>query len=183
VGDVIAPVLIGYFPKRVTPRPDWLETPSVREICSVSECIAAGPPDWIARWTHNALWVYDSVDRARDVIPPGAERGVFALYAYRLLPLLFRPGSQEPLPVPPLVIEPLPEDFVSLGWDVVSRSAGTTFECSPLSCNHMARECAVNEFCLVPALQGAIDVAVRFAAEPPEPGPYVVVEVLRERSA
>lgn len=56
------------------------------------------------------------------------------------------------------------------------------FECSPLSCNNMAKEFAVNRHCLVDDLDQAGSVAERFAVEEPEPGPYYVIEVWREGS-
>ena len=172
-------VLIGYFPKKVASRPAWLQAPAVREICSVSECIATGPEGWISRWAHNELWMYDSEQLAESVIPAAAEADAFRLYAYRLLPVLFRAGAQEPLEVPRLTPHPLPATFASLGFDVVSRSVGTAFECSPLSCNGMATQFEVNEHCLVPTPEGAVEFARWCADEEPEPGPYVVVEVLR----
>jgi len=171
--------LIGYFPKKVTPRPAWLQAPAVREICSVSECIAGGPDDWISRWAHNALWVYDTEQLAESVIPTRSGGEVFRIYAYRLLPSLFRGRTHEPVDLPGVAAHALPANFVSLGFDVVSRSGGTAFECSPLSCNGMATQFEVNEHCLVSSSEGALELARWCAEEEPEPGPYVVVEVLR----
>lgn len=172
-------MLIGYFPKKVTPRPGWLQAPGVREICSVSECIASGPEGWITRWVHNELGMYDTEQLAESMIPVGPEGDTFRLYAYRLLPILFRARAQEPLELPRLTVQPVPATFVSLGFDVVSRSGGTAFECSPLSCNGMATQFEINEHCLVPSSEGALELARWCAEEEPEPGPYVVIEVLR----
>jgi hypothetical protein len=44
----------------------------------------------------------------------------------------------------------------------------------------MAAEVPVNQYCLIDTLEEAIAAAVRFSKEEPEPGPYYVVEVLRE---
>lgn len=55
------------------------------------------------------------------------------------------------------------------------------FGCSPLSCNGMAEEISVNEFCLIDDLETALAAARRFGVEQPEPGPYVIVEVLAPR--
>jgi hypothetical protein len=52
---------------------------------------------------------------------------------------------------------------------------------SPLSCNGMAEEISVNEFCLIDGLDAAVAAARRFGVEQPEPGPYVIVEVLAKR--
>lgn len=93
---------------------------------------------------------------------------------------MFEGGTGGALEIPAVAVEPLPETFESLGFDVVSRSAGTSFECSPLSCCDMAQEMGANPFCLLPTLPVAIPAAVRFSTEQPEPGPYLVLEVLRE---
>jgi hypothetical protein len=178
----VEPALIGYFPKRVTSKPDWLTAPAVLEICSVSECIAAAPDGWIHRWTHNELWVYDTRRAAAAVVPVDAHPP-FRIYAYRLLARLFQDGRQGPLEIPALAVEPLPETFEALGFDAVSRSAGTSFECSPLSCCDLAQEMGANRFCLLPTLPAAIAAAVRFSTEQPEPGPYLVLEVLRDAGA
>ena len=55
-------------------------------------------------------------------------------------------------------------------------------ECSPLSCNGLAAEFEINEFCLLPSLDQAVDAAERFSREQPEPGDYYVVEVLEEHA-
>jgi hypothetical protein len=178
----VVPSLIGYFPKRVTPKPDWIHAPAVLEICSVSGCIAAPPEGWIGKWTHNDLWVYDTLPTAGAVLQ-AKERDEFVIYAYRLLPVVFREGSDEPFEASGVHPEPIPDTFESLGFDVVSRSVGTNFECSPLSCCNMAQELVANRFCLLPDLETAIDVALRFSVEQPEPGPYFVLEVLREARA
>ena len=174
------PTLIGYFPKRVTARPDWIHASAVLEVCSVSDCIAAPPDGWIDRWAHNELWVYDSRAAATGVLPEQGQ-DEFAIYAYRLVPLVFRDGTEEPFELPKIDPEPIPSTFESLGFDVVSRSLGTNFECSPLSCCDKAHEMAANQFCLLPTLGRAIEVAIQFSIEQPEPGPYLVLEVLRER--
>jgi hypothetical protein len=93
--------------------------------------------------------------------------------------LRFRKGSPEQVEVSPSSIAPLSQDFRSLGFDVVSKSASDSFECSPLSCNSVALEVAVNRHCLVDGLDAAEELARRFSVEEPEPGPYYVVEVLR----
>jgi hypothetical protein len=163
----------------MTPRPEWIEAPGVLEVCSVSTCVAAGPEEWIHHWTHNGLWLFDTPAAASAVVPVD-QVSDFTIYAYRLLPVVFDNGAEQPYEVSDIHPEPLPETFRSLGFDVVSRSLGTTFECSPLSCSNMAHEIGANVFCLLPTLQGARQTAVMFSVEQPEPGPYFVVEVLRQ---
>jgi hypothetical protein len=177
------PALIGYFPKRTVRRPDWLRAAGVEEVCSVSTCVSRGPGDWIQRWRHNALWVYDSPALAWSIVPEGS-RHELDLYAYRMYPVEWVAGTPRPLAMPALPdLEPLDASFERLGHDVVSRSAGTSFECSPLSCNSLAREHAVNRHCLIEDAAGALRLAGEIERRGGEPGPYCVVEVWRPRRA
>jgi len=176
----VPPTPIGYFPKRTARRPHWLEAPGVAEVCSVSSCVSSGPDDWVQRWQHNALWVYDSPALAWSAVPRDA-RDEFDLYAYRLYPVEWVAGVPRPLAIPALpALEPLDASFECLGCDVVSRSAGTSFECSPLSCNSMAREHPVNRYCLLDDPATAFRLAGEFEGGGGEPGPYCVVEVWRQ---
>jgi hypothetical protein len=79
--------------------------------------------------------------------------------------------------------EAVPPAFVSLGYDAVSKSSESVlgFECSPLSCNSMALEFAVNEFCLFDSEAAATAGATAFSSIEPEPGDYYIVEVLESR--
>jgi hypothetical protein len=174
---IAAAVLIGYFPKRRTIVPEQLRMSGAEEICSVSECLARGPEGWVEAWLHNSFGCFNSPEDALQVA--GDAAGEFQILAYRLLPLRFRSGGTEPLEFSPPAVLPLPLEFRSLGFDIVSKSVSDGFECSPLSCNSMALELAVNRHCLVDHLDAAIATATRFSVEEPEPGPCYVVEVLR----
>lgn len=176
----MTPVLIGYFPKRTLQRPDWLQAAGVDEICSVSTCISPAPEGWIDHWRHNEMWVYDTPELALSILTD-AMRREFDLYAYQVWPVQFDQGQQHSFNLPLLQVAPLPPSFERLGLDVVSRSCGSTFECSPLSCNSMADHVAVNRHCLVDDVAVALQLAAEFEAGGCEPGPYFVVEVWRQR--
>jgi hypothetical protein len=45
----------------------------------------------------------------------------------------------------------------------------------------MAVSIPVNEFCLIDDMETALAAARRFGVEQPEPGPYVILEVLAPR--
>ncbi len=178
---MIDPILIGYFPKRTEVPPDWdVRAKIVTEICSVSGCLAEAPEDWIQRWRHNDLGFYNTRADALSIVPPGATD--FHLFAYRLLPIRYSKEGEVPFLVETPEIESLPQDFISMGFDVATKHFGPFFECSPLSCNALANETSVNQFCLLPTVEKAIDFA-RFCVRDGkvEPGPYYVVEVLAPR--
>jgi hypothetical protein len=176
------PILIGYFPKHVVACPDGLKAGRVKEVCSVSGCISRSPEDWIDRWLHNDLWVFNDEQTAWAVVQDGASNPDYTLFAYRLFPIEFQDGEQRPFPIPPLAVQPLPDTYSRLGNDAVSRWAGSSFECSPLSCNYAAAQFPVNEFCLLDDLAEALRLATLFSREEEgyEPGPYHVVEVWRQ---
>ncbi len=167
----------GYFVKRIAPKPESLDAPLVREICSVSDCISSAPDGWIEHWLHNELGWFNRPSDAFAVIPPG-ERARYRLFAYRIYPQLFRNGRPREIVLPADVHpDPIPGAFKSLGFDSVNKSMQSVlgFECSPLSCNLMAAEVHTNEHCLFDSLEAAIAGATRFSIEQPEPGDYYIV--------
>lgn len=191
--------LIGYFPQRVAHRPDWLKVPHVTAIRSAARCISKGPENWIEFWTHNKMWLYSTVSSAIAVVPE-LLRPEFELHAFRMLDELFDENETGRFPLALDDIEPLPSDFTSVGFDVVSiyriqgcepdgRPSldspwdGYEFQHSPLSCNSMAKKYSVNEHCLFDTLPEALSAARDFSRDEPEPGPYLVVEVCRSMTA
>ncbi len=185
-GDTI---LIGYLPKRIVDAPRY---PGVEEICSVSECLSKAPPDWVDCWLHNTdTWLFDNPGAAWWVVPE-ADRERYRLYAYRLLPTLFHDsGKETELTLPEIEAVPIPASFIRIGFDAVvhltehlrqvghapEEDSTLSFGCSPMSCNYMAEEYAVNRYCLVDDLDTARAMARDFATGNCEPGPYCVVEV------
>ena len=172
------PILIGYLPKHIHRRPDWLKNPRVHEICSASNCISSPPDGWFEHWLHNECWVFPNEDSARKVIP-GDQMGLYELHAYRMFPVRFDEGREEAFLIPEMNIQPLRSSYARLGYDAVSRQMDNEFECSPLSCNHGAEQFEVNEHCLVDTAERALQLALEFSRGEWEPGPYYVVEVLR----
>jgi hypothetical protein len=81
-------------------------------------------------------------------------------------------------PEPSLRTQVVPAPARTLeGYDIVTFSAGTRAECSPLSCSRLAAEIETNAHCLLPTLeQGhALLEAGRFAHS--EPGPFRIFAV------
>ena len=181
------PTLIGYFAKRTMGRPHWLKAPQVEEICSASDCLSEGDRwDWIAEWSHNTMWVYDTPELAWSVVPQKLRAGC-DLYAYRVFPVRYVHSQEQSFAVP--VVNPVPMDasFVKLGYDLASRTYETEFEHSPLSCNHLAEEVPTNRYCLLETAEEAFALAptLEVPGQPMrgEPGPYHIVEVWRQRRA
>jgi hypothetical protein len=171
------PLLIGYFPRRSDLPAKWSLSTNVAELCSVSHCLNPAPENWVEHWRHNDLGFFNTRQDALAILPPDAAG--FSLFAYRLLPIRYLKDQEQPVEITAQNVEPLPPSFISLGFDVVNKTLSAFFECSPLSCNDMADEVAVNRFCLLETLDEAIAFAERCAREEPEPGPFYVVEVLR----
>jgi hypothetical protein len=171
-------VLVGYFPKITHPGLEWLGNQSVLEICSVSNCISVSPEDWISHWKHNEFGFYDSEEIAQAVIGESEKR--FDLYAYKLYPFRCLQGKTELIPVIGEDLNPLAEDYVFLGFDIVTKSSSDFFECSPLSCNAGASEYPVNRFCLISTKELARQALSSICTKGTyEPGPYFLFEVYR----
>jgi hypothetical protein len=189
-----APVFLGFRSKSPW-KPDaaWFpaEARHVTGACSVSDCLAEPPPGWLERWDYNCATCYPTEAEARASVP-AERRGDFDLFAYWLMPVRREADGQEThvepgdyfqvsqSPLPPAVGDVPGFEFI--GYDVVAprgpRSHG--FDHSPLSCNGMAKDFAVNSACLIDDLETALRASQAFNAEQPEPGEYVVVRVARK---
>jgi hypothetical protein len=174
------PVLLGYFPKQLFPSPDRLRARGIEEIASVSLCISEGPEGWHEAWKHNAWGCFANPDVAWSLVP-SHQRQDYWLYAYALYPVEYWNGREKPLDVDAPEVMPLGPEYELVGLDVVSRSAGVYFECSPLSCNMLAEEIATNRYCLFSELNDARELARSADDNGCEPGPYHVLEVWRKR--
>ena len=180
-------VFLGYLPRRLAPRPDWLACPNVEFVASVSECISRTPPDRIDHWKHNYVGFYDTEALARAIIPE--DKSIeYTIFAHSALPVAFHEGH--PIDWNPWTnAETTPPELDAefnehLGFDIVGYTNGGFFECSPLSCNGIANNIGVNRFCLVDDVQQAMDLAKDFSRAESRVEPawaYVVVDV-RKRS-
>lgn len=85
--NIPEPKLVGFFPKLPCPKPDWIKNDTVKEICSVSDCISEGPDNWIDEWKHNDIGFYNSEEIMLQVLKKSQER--YNFYAYKLYPLIF----------------------------------------------------------------------------------------------
>jgi hypothetical protein len=158
-------VALGYFairPRRAPP--DFAARPYF--VCSPASCLVDEPLDWIVQWRHNAVWLFDTLDVLEEMLPADGRAGWLRL-ALRGLPEqigVHRDGW--PLEWKAREVRPaaIPGGFVRLGYDVCSRYAQSSLECSPLSCNGYADELGANRFCLFESFDAALAAAERFAA-------------------
>jgi len=169
---------VGFFPKVSCPRPEWLKGEEIKEICSVSDCIATGPQGWIDEWKHNELGFFDTEEFAMEVAKKDCK--TYRLYAYKLYPLRFRDGVAQEFSVP-LDLKADLSRYDFLGFDVVSKSESDFFECSPLSCNGACELYQVNQYCLISRYEEAYKACLEIERGNWEPGPYYLFEVYRRR--
>ena len=172
------PVFAGFQPKVTLAAPDEYIAWGVSEIAAVSECLSRAPEGWIDAWKHNSNGFYDSEELARSII---RDEKPYDLYAYEVFPIVYADIIEpyDAIGAP----GPVPADYEMLGYDIVSRSIASFFECSVLSCNGLAKTFPVNRHCLIEALGDAWDAFQHIGAEEIgcEPGPYYLFAVHRKR--
>lgn len=174
------------------------QTDHITAICNVSGC--ATGREWFAGLNLNRANYFNTIEEALAEGLDASDDNPhhYKLCAYRALPVVFEQAGMQRLTldalfVPSLSLVALPPEpeltaFVPLGYDVVEYTmrdprASHRFACSPLFCDYMAHLFWVNQYCLLPDLATAHQVAHYFAKDPPEPGPYMIVEVLAQGNA
>jgi hypothetical protein len=170
----------GFMAKRVSARPEWLTAAQVVDIYSVSPCASSDFARWIPYWKHNGYWLFDSPEVIEHVArEDGVDLLGTSLFFYEVYEQEFDEiegtwADLEP-EFPTQVIVP-PEKVLD-GYDIVSFSCGTSAECSPLSCNHLATEVETNSHCLLATLEQAKQLLEGGVFGGCEPGPFRVFAV------
>jgi len=176
----------GYMLKRIVPAPEWVGAAPGTQICSLSECVNENFTDYIQHWRHNGYWLFDAPEIGVQI----AEADRIALSDLTLLyyeahDLAYAEEGRRWFsfgPDPRLTTNVVPAtDFELLGYDVVTFSTDALPECSPLSCNGLAREANANSFCLLDTLE---DARLKLDAgffDGSEPGPFRIYSVWRSR--
>lgn len=174
---------VGYLAKRVAQRPIWLQAPLVKDVYSVSGCISQDFMDYIKFWRHNGYWFFDNPGIIQQL---ALENGVrledvtffyYEAYEREFHAELNEWQSFEPVDFPTNVM--LPTQKIFQGYDVVTFSVGTSPECSPLSCNHLASKIKTNSHCLLESLEEAKENLEARKFEQGEPGPFRIFAVYR----
>ncbi|NLE39122.1 MAG: hypothetical protein GX621_13955 [Pirellulaceae bacterium] len=173
---------LGYMAKRIIARPDWLNVPTVKDICSVCGCMSMDFCDYTPFWKHNGFWFFDSPSAIRAV---AWEHNVdlidTALFYFRGYERQFDADNGKWIDYGPEqgmrteIAPPLSAEL--LGYDIVTCSMQNAPEHSPLSCNHVAAHVRVNDHCLVDSLDYAVEQVETGAFSNAEPGPFRIIAV------
>jgi len=169
----------GYMAKRVQ-APEGFRIDHVLDVYSVSNCVNDDFADYIKYWKHNGYWLFDSPEIIQTVARENSiQLAGTLLFYYEVFEkefdgkrwCFYKPDLSLPTNVIPGTGKKLE------GFDVVTFFAKTSPECSPLSCNGMAKEIRTNEHCLLATFEEAYDKLTNGAFKEAEPGPYRIFAV------
>ena len=172
----------GYMAKRVVLRPAWLKAEHVADIYSVSGCVSKHFADYINYWKHNGYWFFDLPQTILQLAQENTiDLSGATLFYYEVHDREFDGGqsrwaSFEPEPSFKTEVV-LPSQKALEGYDVVTFSARTSAECSPLSCNGLATEVETNQHCLLSSFELAQRLLEDGRFSNTEPGPYRILAV------
>lgn len=170
----------GYMAKRVRLKPNWLKAIQVVDVYSVSSCVSNNFTEYIKYWKHNGYWLFDSPEIIESVARENSvDLDGTSLFYYEMYEMefdgeswrAFEMGNSFPTNVVP------PSQMQVQGFDVVTFSARTSPECSPLSCNMVAGEVDTNEHCLLASFDEAERALSDGVFKDSEPGPYRIFSV------
>jgi hypothetical protein len=174
----------GYMAKLIVPKPDWLKSNVVKQIYSVSGCISENFTDFMNYWKHNKYYFYDSPDKIKQL---STEHDIDISKCEFLYYELFEKEFSESQnswktiepddEVEPDVKPPVLKNII--GYDIVNYSCSTNPECSIASCNNLAEEMPVNEYCLFSTFDDAKVTVERVSTFRCEPGPFRILSVCK----
>ncbi len=173
---------VGYLAKIVKRLPAFVNVPQVVDVYSVSGCISNCFADYVKYWKHNGWWLFDSPQIIEKLITDHHIPSVGLTYFY------YEVFDQEydqselawkkislPTDFPINIAEPDYKNFV--GYDVATFSCRNHPECSPLSCNYLAREIPTNKYCLFENFEQAWTWIENGDLVNVEPGPLRIMAV------
>jgi len=170
--------------KRVCTKPDWLPADQVTDIYSLSGCTSSMFDDYIDYWKHNGFWLFDSpeiihnIARENSIDLAGTTLFYYEVYEKEFDGETWHPYGPDPSFKSAVVVA---ADKQLEGFDVVTFSCRNLPECSPLSCNHLARELPANSHCLLNSFEDAEKNVTNGAFNNSEPGPYRIFSVYSVR--
>ena len=168
--------------KRIAPRPQWLGAAGVHDIYSVSGCISQFFTNYVPYWKHNGYWLFNSAAAIQSLATGHSlELAACRFFYYEVLELQWDEELTQWQPFEPDrafetdVLVPAGKQLE--GYDIVTFQAGTSPECSPLSCNRLAQSTVTNRHCLLNTLQDAKEQLEKGAFANSEPGPFRIFAV------
>jgi hypothetical protein len=173
---------LGYLYKRVAAAPESLQASNVADVYSLSSHVSEDFADYINFWRHNGYWLFDSPAILQTL---ASEQSIsldgLKLFYYEAHERQYEAESGKWVPFEPeesfgTNVQP-PAASVLEGFDVVTFAAGTSPECSPLSCNGLVKSVPTNCHCLLPSLEAAVHALETGSFKNSEPGPYRVIAV------
>jgi hypothetical protein len=173
---------VGYMRKSVVIRPEWLGADSVTDVYSLSGCVSENFADYINYWKHNGYWLFDSPDVIEDLAAKEKlDLCGTTLFYYEAYEHEYDGDSRTWKPFMPEASfktdVQVPVRRRLEGFDVVTFCVHTSPECSPLSCNGLAKSIPVNEHCLFRNFDEAKAALERGEFNNSEPGPYRIFAV------
>jgi hypothetical protein len=178
--DQLRMIPVGYMAKRVGRKPVWLEADQVVDIYSVSSCVSEDFADYIHYWKHNGYWFFDSPEIIKNLAKENSiQLEGTSLFYYEVHEMEFdgeswHPFAPEPS-FPTSIVSPSRKQLE--GFDVVTFNARSSPECSPLSCNSLARGLRTNAHCLFACFDEAETNIKNGVFIHSEPGPCRIFSV------
>ena len=172
----------GYMAKRVAAKPRWLNSPDIVDIYSVSTCISKNFADYIPFFRHNGYWLFDTTQKIQELAgEQSLDLSETQFFYYEVHPQQFdedRHTWESFVPEASFVTEVKPPATKKLeGFDVVTFSAGTSTECSPLTCNGLADSICTTQHGLLPSLDEARRLLEAGFFDRSEPGPFRIFAI------
>jgi len=172
----------GYMAKYIDKKPEWLKAYGVADIYSVSGCMSAMFADYIKFWKHNGYWFFDTPDMIEQLARDnGLDISAALFFYYEVYEKQYDESARtwcefEASPKLATSVR-VPAARQLEGYDVVSFSMGNAPECSPLSCNGLAKSLLVNNHCLLPSFEEARAQLEAGSFDNSEPGPFRIFAV------
>ena len=151
-------------------------------IYSVSGCVSENFADYIDFWKHNGYWLFDSPEIIDELAAQHAiDLSDTTRFYYEVCKTEFDGKTRQWSSFQPddafSTNVAIPDEKHLRGFDVVTFSARTAPECSPLSCNALAETFPVNQYCLFETFDEAKHALESDVFEKCEPGPYRIFAV------
>lgn len=171
---------IGYMYKRVE-TPEGFDLPGISDVYSLGACVNDDFADYIDFWKHNGYFLFDSPEIMRALADEHAiSLAGMRLFYYEAHDLQFDGDAGTWGPFGPfhdeVNVQP-PAHATLEGFDITSFWAGAGPECSPLSCNYLARRIHTNAHCLLTTFEAAVHVLESGDFKDAKPGPYRIIAV------